>query len=649
MRNGNDMRTGREGKTAGDTPRSRSERAQSGATGGKIASLFEKAKSSVAGGVSSVKDSFASMRASRSRGASQPQDSAPSRTSPTISDSFEDMPAEQPAAVSRKKAATEDVVKSAAAQPAQERGFVERKTGFKRRTPVSQIEDISDEEFDAQFVPRGKSSHAGPWRGEVVELPDESEQGVQQRTEKSKDDIYYVPNVDIPSSGRPRYKRRNRKPWKMWQKATLTGTCIALVFFTAFGTALSAVIELQMNSSIVSTGGTGNMQDFYTIDGENGDTVINLTQEDIDAINKLDEEHFEFPDTPIKSDKDIMNILVIGSDSRTGIGSTARSDAMMIVTLDKKHKKIKMVSVLRDLYVKIPGYRGSRINASFSYGGVELLKETLETNLRVEFDHYVIVDFSAFKTIVDAVDGVDITITDAEAKYLRTNKISKFPRFTAGGTYKMSGAEALMYARIRKVDSDFGRTNRQRTVLRAIVEKCKTRSYGELATIMYNMFAYISTDFTQAELLGVLVDATEIMNYEMKSLTVPIDGSWEYGDVAGMSVIISNLTFNAESIQAFIYDDDMQYTDGGKASGVKIPDISSISPTKATTSATGAVSASDATTPAATSSTSASATASTTASTTAPTTTTTATTTTTTAAATTTTTTTVASSQENAA
>ena len=117
-------------------------------------------------------------------------------------------------------------------------------------------------------------------------------------------------------------------------------------------------------------------------------------------------------------DKDIINILLIGADSREEWNDSGRSDSTMIATLDLKHGQLKLTSLMRDMYIDIPGHEKNRFNAAYKFGGVALLNETIAQNFNVRLDGYVIVDFKAFRDVIDELGGVQIPLTELEAQYL---------------------------------------------------------------------------------------------------------------------------------------------------------------------------------------------------------------------------------------
>ncbi|MDR3344369.1 MAG: LCP family protein, partial [Oscillospiraceae bacterium] len=171
-------------------------------------------------------------------------------------------------------------------------------------------------------------------------------------------------------------------------------------------------------------------------------------------------------------DNDVKNILLLGMDGRKSNGK-GLSDVMTLISINRKTKTTTLVSFQRDTWVKIPGYGSAKLNASGSYGGAPLVIDTLESNFRIKIDFYVLVTFEAFKNAVTAMGGVSVPVTAAEAKEMKRyskNKIS----VPSGENVLLGGEEALLYVRIRKQDDDWQRTNRQRTVIKALADKAKS-------------------------------------------------------------------------------------------------------------------------------------------------------------------------------
>ncbi|MBQ6569430.1 MAG: LCP family protein [Clostridia bacterium] len=261
----------------------------------------------------------------------------------------------------------------------------------------------------------------------------------------------------------------------------------------------------------------------------------------------VDENEFEIEtveeSVPVITDKKITNVLLIGSDSR-GDGAKGRSDTMIIFSIDKRNGKLKMTSLLRDLYVPIPGRKDNRINAAYAYGGTSLLINTIETNFKIKIDKYVRVSFKDFVKIIDHMGGVSVNLTEKEAAIVGGS----------AGTRLLNGTEALRYSRIRKIDSDFGRTNRQRTVIKALIGKMKKMSITELSSLMYDIMPYITTDYSSTELLALISQANTLKQYPLSELHIPESGKYRGVYIGGKAVLSTNLNDAAKSIQKFIYE-----------------------------------------------------------------------------------------------
>ena len=234
---------------------------------------------------------------------------------------------------------------------------------------------------------------------------------------------------------------------------------------------------------------------------------------------------------------------------------------------------------------------------------LDLLKQTITANLGINVDKYIIVDFKAFKTVVNKIGklngkgGIKITVTGAEARYMCSHeKYGLFPRFSKGkGTYYMNGAEALNYARIRKIDSDFGRTKRQRKVLKEIMTELKDVGKVDLLSIAYACLEYVTTDFSKGELVGLVTEAAEIANYETKQISIPIKGSYSVQKMNnGNEALAANLNVNSDKLIKFIYDDDMTYEGNEKEiHGIYLPNLKGIANSKLTTRKTTSTTAGD--------------------------------------------------------
>ncbi len=263
-------------------------------------------------------------------------------------------------------------------------------------------------------------------------------------------------------------------------------------------------------------------------------------------------------------DDAIMNILVIGVDNYQA-NDVGRSDSMILVSVDTRHQKLKLTSIMRDLYVQIPGYGSNRINSAYSLGGPTLTVQTIESNFGVDIDRWVIVDFDAFTHTIDKIGGVTITVSDAEADLINQHSGESWENaLPGGGTYRLTGLQARYYSRIRAIGDDFERTQRQRNVISSLVEEFKSADLGSINNAIYSALGEITTSISKNEILQLAANSLTYLNYPIEQNRLPIDGGYTNervmlgGSVA--QVLLPDLRLNSEEIIRFIY------TDGGDAS-----------------------------------------------------------------------------------
>lgn len=261
-------------------------------------------------------------------------------------------------------------------------------------------------------------------------------------------------------------------------------------------------------------------------------------------------------------DKNVVNILLIGCDSRQQSGR-GRSDTMILVSINQKTEEITMTSIMRDCYVSIPGKGNNRINAAYAYGGASLLMDTLKTNFKIQVDNYVAIDFYSFVDIVDSIDGVDIEVSDAEVKVMNgyikeLNKLNGRQedayQLSGGGNLHLNGTQALAYARVRYVgNADFERTQRQRTILTKIFEKMQNMNLLEMNNLLTTLLPEVKTDMTEAGVLAMMLKVPAYLNYDLNSQRIPVDGSYQSLRIRGMAVLGIDFDKNVQLLEETIY------------------------------------------------------------------------------------------------
>jgi LCP family protein required for cell wall assembly len=329
-------------------------------------------------------------------------------------------------------------------------------------------------------------------------------------------------------------QKGKKKKGKIWLIVLIVVALLAVVGI-AGGTYISELLNL-----IDRTQWTGdpNLDESDLI--EPGDTVnepdssggIDQAAKDYEAIKKI----------KIPSDKDVYNILLIGSDERPG-ESRGRSDAMIIASINNRTGNIHLTSLMRAMYVAIPGRGWSMLNHSYAWGGADLLLQTIEDNLRIKIDDYMVVNFSGFTKAIDAVGGVTITLTSAEAKYLGLSE----------GANRMNGATALNYARIRKIDSDFERTGRQRKVIEALIQETRSLNITQMTNLAEALLPLVRTNLSNTQLISLMTKMLSARNYPVDQLMLPLKEHREMIYVRKMEMYRFDFGKTIETLHTFIY------------------------------------------------------------------------------------------------
>ena len=267
------------------------------------------------------------------------------------------------------------------------------------------------------------------------------------------------------------------------------------------------------------------------------------------AITEIRPEEVEWGEVEKQeSSDDVFNILLVGQDRRPG-ELRARSDTMILITINTKDYSVTMTSFLRDLYVQIPGMQPNRLNVAYAVGGFTMLADALEVNFGVRPDRYVEVDFSGFQNIVDAVGGVDVELTEAEVAYFN----AKFQFGASVGVNHLDGKKALQYARCRSIegDGDFSRTRRQRTVVSAVIAKARTLNLTQINQIVLAMTDVLTTNLTAAEIMSYVVRFYPMLDKleDPKQIGIPAANAYYMGWVDGIgSVLVPDLKENSAII-----------------------------------------------------------------------------------------------------
>lgn len=278
------------------------------------------------------------------------------------------------------------------------------------------------------------------------------------------------------------------------------------------------------------------------------------------------EEIEELVTEPMK-EEGVINVLLIGNDSREN-ESGGRSDAMILLSISNETKTIHLTSLLRDMYVAIPGHGSDRLNAAYSYGGAKLLMETLEVNLGIEVNRYVQVNFQAFANLIDAVGGVELELTNEEVQYVNGylveyNILEGNPEGTyyldpkLSGMVHLNGPQALAYCRNRLLGMDFARTERQRKVLTAAIKKAPKALVTNPGNLIDSILPNLTTNLTEEECRNLSLKVTKLLTYDIVQDSVPIAGSYKNVSIRGMSVLEVDLEANKQYLRAALYGENI--------------------------------------------------------------------------------------------
>ncbi|MBP5624777.1 MAG: LCP family protein [Lachnospiraceae bacterium] len=279
------------------------------------------------------------------------------------------------------------------------------------------------------------------------------------------------------------------------------------------------------------------VDDLYSDDTE--DIKADAKEENKDGVNA--------PDFSFDMDMDgIRNVLIVGVDTREDDYS-GRSDAMILLSVDRKTKKILMTSLLRDIYVSIPDNGHNRLNAAYAFGGTELLKDTVYENFGIPIDNTIVINFFVIKDFVDAVGGLDVELSADEIVHMNSYVTTQSEDFGDGatkdrlpeedGVYHLNGNQALAYARVRYVGTDFGRTARQRTILTMSLDKVKDMSLKELNDLAESVLPKLRTDMDEMDCLSFILSLALARGYDSESMAIPVEGMYTFETVDGMSII----------------------------------------------------------------------------------------------------------------
>ena len=334
------------------------------------------------------------------------------------------------------------------------------------------------------------------------------------------------------------------------------------IIFNTISIVLSIMLILSGSFCLVAYS-YFNRINYEEIDEENA--PINYTGRHT-SDSKVNAYNGELLDDPM-----ILNIMLFGADTRKG-QSSGQSDTMIIFSIDTRHKKLKMLSLMRDTYVEIPDYENNKINASFFYGGASLAVQTVQRNYGIKIDRYAVVDFKSFRNIIDTLGGIDIELREEEIDYINWQcwvngqvdtrdeiDIDQFLFYDNGegepvANVHLNGRQALWHARNRGQEGicdgdDYTRTLRQRKVMSILIDRLKKSDFATIMSVIYDIGPMITTNLKTSEITKLATNITTYLKYDIVSASAP-----DYSHF-GIDFYYDNLWINGYGLECIvIYD-----------------------------------------------------------------------------------------------
>lgn len=249
-----------------------------------------------------------------------------------------------------------------------------------------------------------------------------------------------------------------------------------------------------------------------------------------------------------KNSKNITNIALFGIDAEDG--KAGRSDAIMILSIDEAHGKVKLASIMRDSYVNIDGRGMDKINHAYAFGGPQLALKTINSNYKLNIKDYVSVNFSSLPKLVDAVGGVEIDIKDYELSGLKSYGI------TTTGLQTLNGNQALKYARIRYVgNGDYERTERHRTILSSVFSKLMKQDKGKILSTVSDILPMVKTNLSNGEIMDLTLDVIDIKPSKIEQIRFPADGYCQGKMIGGIYYLTFDQEATNEQLYKFIFEE----------------------------------------------------------------------------------------------
>lgn len=360
----------------------------------------------------------------------------------------------------------------------------------------------------------------------------------------------------------------NKQMMKLYNKKGRAKRIICIVL---------SVVFLVCGSGMIYYYSVLNSMNFKSIaDDDNNDTPLTT----IEALEG-NETNLSLNGNDLLQDSKILNVMLFGEDNskKTSTSGFGLSDTMIMMSIDNRHKKLKLTSFQRDTYLYIPGHGYNKLNASYTLGGAKLAIQTIEANYGVKVDRYAVVDFESFKEIINTLGGVDIELTQDEIDYInyqmyKNGQTSEYTTIKdAPGIVHLDGQEALWYARNRGLQKgedgneigidgdDWDRTSRQRKLLETVFNSMKSADLTKIISIVSSVGPLITTNLKKDEITALVSHSLTYLSYDVEQYYLPEEGLWYYDDNTEINgeicstIKISDLETQRMKFASFIFEE----------------------------------------------------------------------------------------------
>ena len=258
-----------------------------------------------------------------------------------------------------------------------------------------------------------------------------------------------------------------------------------------------------------------------------------------------------------------VNILLLGTDNKYTEykkGQYGLSDSMVIMSINLDKKQAKLTSIMRDIWVEIHGVeKAQKLNAACMYGGPALTMRTINEQFGMNLQYYVLVNLSSMAEIIDLLGGLDLDVTEEEMNALNKGLFDLSPLSGMekldeyGSGVHLNGNQATAFARIRKIDSDYRRTERQRYVLTSIAKRLQQENAGTIVGVAMKLLECVETNMNFTQLMTIAGVGLQMDMDAIEQFRIPVDGTFKSGNFDGVWCIKCDFKENKKKLHAFIY------------------------------------------------------------------------------------------------